>query len=172
MALKSNLNETSKFHFVKCWKKNNMRKYCLKNFEWLLLSTISELLHSGSKLSFSIGFCWCNFGTCNTIPEWAKMIPILRVETLKNHTVSVSTYLSSPYLNPTPGCDHSNETSWAVLSHGTSNYLLNSEKKTCFRAFKISNLKKDSLLYRNTPKIEHPNNDLYPFYKCSFHSNQ
>ena len=37
------------------------------------------------------------------MPEWEKMIPYLRVETLKNHIVSVSTYLSSPYLKPRRG---------------------------------------------------------------------
>ena len=51
--------------------------------------------------------------------------------------------------------------------------LLNSEKKkTRFRAFKISNLKKDSVLSRNTPKIKHPNSDLHPFHKCGYNSNQ
>ena len=34
-----------------------------------------------------------------------KMIPYLRIETLKNHTLSDGTYSISPYHNPTPARD-------------------------------------------------------------------
>ena len=36
----------------------------------------------------------------NTMPTWAKLIPYLRIENLKNHTLSLSrgTYLYSPYM--------------------------------------------------------------------------
>ena len=38
----------------------------------------------------------------NTMPTRAKMIPYLRIETLKNHTLSGGTFLSSPYMRGTP----------------------------------------------------------------------
>ena len=48
-----------------------------------------------------LNFSWCNNGilskdhTGNTPPTTAKTVPYLRVETLKNHTISGCTYLSS-----------------------------------------------------------------------------
>ena len=35
------------------------------------------------------------------MPTWAKMIPYLRIENLKNHTLSRGTYLYSPYMGVT-----------------------------------------------------------------------
>ena len=36
---------------------------------------------------------------------WAKMIPYLRIENLKNHTLSLGTYLYSQYVGVTPGTE-------------------------------------------------------------------
>ena len=40
--------------------------------------------------------------TGNAMPKGAKMIPYLRTENLKNHTLSCCTYLYGPYMGVTP----------------------------------------------------------------------